>query len=85
VKYLANWLVIAIGVTLIWREALDAIHIIAMKTVMALLKFGGRAKNRQTAKFKSPPNKLCVQYCVLNWECPFREVLMYVLKAIYIW
>ena len=30
-EYLANWLVITVGVTLIWRKAVPAIHIIAIK------------------------------------------------------
>ena len=29
---------------------------------MALFKFGGWTKNHQTAKLKSLPNKLCMQY-----------------------
>ena len=31
VKYLANWSVIVVGVTLIWQKAVAAIHIIAIK------------------------------------------------------
>ena len=50
------------GITLIWQKGIAAIHIIAIKTTLVLFKFGGRTKNRQTAKLKSPPNKLHMQY-----------------------
>ena len=51
-RYLANQLVFNIGVTLIWRKAV---------AILTLFKFGGWTKNHQTAKLKSPPNKLSIQ------------------------
>ena len=51
--------IIIIGVTLIWLKPVAAVHKIA---ILALFKFGGQAKNHQTAKLNSPPNKLCIRY-----------------------
>ena len=36
-------------------------------TTMALFKFGGRTKIRQTAKLQSPPNKLRIGYMKLKF------------------
>ena len=37
-------------------------HINSYKIILVLFKFGGQTKNRQTAKLKSPPNKLRIRY-----------------------
>ena len=58
VEYLANQSIIVVGVTLIWRKAVSFIHNNSYKTILVLLKFGRQTKNHQTAKLKSPPNKL---------------------------
>ena len=62
VEYLANWLIIVVGVTLIWRKAVAVIHINSYKTILVLFNFGGQTKNRQTAKLKSPPNIPRIRY-----------------------
>ena len=59
---MANQSVIVVGVTLIWRKAVAAGHINSYKAILALFKFGEQTKNRQTAKLKSPPNKLRIRY-----------------------
>ena len=46
----ANWSVIVVGVTLIWRKAVAAIHVIAMKLYWRHLNLADR---RKIAK---PPN-----------------------------
>ena len=67
VEYLPNQSVIVVGVTLIWRKAVAAVHINSNKTLLALFKFGGQTKNCQTAKLKSPPNIPRIRYvCILN-------------------
>ena len=66
VKYLANHSVIVVDITSIWRKAVAAIYIIAMKLrILALFKFGGQTKNCHTAKLKLLPNKLCIQYKII--------------------
>ena len=45
VEYLANQLVIVVGVILIWQKAVAAVHINSNKTLLALFKFGGQTKN----------------------------------------
>ena len=66
VKYLANQSVIVVGVTLIWRKALAAVHINSYKTLLALFKFGGRMKNHQ---LKSPPNIPRIRYMTYIMHC----------------
>ena len=54
---------IIVGITLTRQKAVAAMHTYnSYETILAFLKFGGRTKNRQTAKLKSPPNKLCIRY-----------------------
>ena len=61
VKYFANLLKIIVGVTLTWQEA---IAFSKYRIKMALFKFGGVKTFCQTAKLKSPPNKLhTVHFC----------------------
>ena len=55
-------LVIVVSVTLIWQKAVAAMYINNYKTILALFRFGGQTKNRQTTKLKSSPNKLRTQY-----------------------
>ena len=62
VEYLANQLVIVVGITLIWRKAVAAVHINSYKTLLVLFKFGGQTKNCQTAKLKSSSNMLHIRY-----------------------
>jgi len=61
VEYLANRSVIVVHVTLIWRKAVAAIHIIAMKLYWCHLNLADR-RNCQTAKLKSPPNIPRIRY-----------------------
>ena len=56
-----NQSVIVVGVTLIWRKAVAAIHIITMKLYWRHLNLADM-KNRQTAKLKSPPNIPHIRY-----------------------
>ena len=60
IEFLVNGLKIIVGVTLIWRKTVTAIHLIALKNILALFKFGGQAI--QTAKLKSPPSKPRMRY-----------------------
>ena len=62
VEYLANQSIIVVGVALIWRKAVAAIHINSYKAILALFNFGGQTKNCQTAKLKSPPNIPRIRY-----------------------
>ena len=76
VEYLVNQSVIVVGVTLIWRKAVAAVHINSYKTLFAIFKFGGQTKNRQTAKLKSPPNIPRIRYfckCV-----DYKNVLIFI-------
>ena len=45
------------------------------ETILALFKFGGQTKNRQTTKLKPPPNKLRIQYA-LNEILPLKYLLI---------
>ena len=77
VKYLANQLVIVVGVTLIWRKAVAAVHTNSYKTILALFKFGGQTKNHQTAKLKSPPNIPRIWYMTYIMHCAEIKVFVH--------
>ena len=73
---MANQSVIVVGITLVWRKAVAAIHINSYKTILALIKFGGQPKNRQTTKLKSPPNKLRIRDIVSVALHPFVSLCL---------
>ena len=71
---MANWSVIVVGVTLIWRKAVATIHIMAMKLYWRHLNLADR---RKIAKLKSPPNIPRIRYIVdSRWDQNFRPYNM---------
>ena len=63
------WLVIGVGVTLIWQKGVIAMHIIVIKLCWHHLNLPDGQKIAKPSN-KSPPNKLSVRYldCVyMGW------------------
>ena len=79
VEYVVNQLVFVVGVALIWRSC-NCYAYNSYETILALFKFGGLGKNRQTTKLKLSPNKLRVRYITKALKC--KTVLSLKLKLI---